>query len=162
MSDWIAKPVALDDVIALRHRVLRAPAPVETAHFDGDDHPSSHHVAVIAQETILGVGSVIPEPLPGSAADRHLRIRGMAVAPERRGEGIGSAVLDALLAHARAVESHLVWCRARMPALSLYLRAGFEAVSDVYESGDLGPHVTMRWTPSPAPIDCETIIDPTP
>ena len=143
MTRWVAEPVPVEAVIPLRHEILRADAPLETAHFEGDDHPCTLHVAVMHQGSAVGVGSIMPEVLPGNPSDRPARIRGMAVATDRRGLGIGTLVLDALLAHVRSAGADIAWCHARLPATSLYERAGFVPVSEVFQSPGIGPHVTM-------------------
>jgi GNAT superfamily N-acetyltransferase len=67
----------------------------------------------------------------------------MAALPEARGRGAGTAVLAALLSHARANGATRVWARVRTPARSLYERAGFDASSGEYELPYIGPHLTM-------------------
>jgi ribosomal protein S18 acetylase RimI-like enzyme len=92
-------------------------------------------------ERLVAVGFVGREGKPG-----EWRVRGMATAPEIRGRGAGTAVLDALLAHARAHHARRIWCTARTPALSLYRRAGFQLVGEEFEVKDIGPHWTMELT----------------
>jgi GNAT superfamily N-acetyltransferase len=84
----------------------------------------------------LAVGTVIPEE-PG------WRVRGMATAPEARGQGLGALVLAALIDHARGQDADLVWCAARPRAVALYERAGFVPAGEEYEVPDLGPHRRM-------------------
>jgi ribosomal protein S18 acetylase RimI-like enzyme len=67
----------------------------------------------------------------------------MATAPAFRGRGAGTAVLDALLAHAAAHRASRVWASVRVPARTLYERAGFAVVSEEFEPPHIGPHVIM-------------------
>jgi GNAT superfamily N-acetyltransferase len=67
----------------------------------------------------------------------------MATDPAHRGRGVGGAILDALVDHARAQGATRVWCNARTPALSLYARAGFEPESEEFEIPGIGPHFVM-------------------
>jgi ribosomal protein S18 acetylase RimI-like enzyme len=67
----------------------------------------------------------------------------MATLPESRGRGVGTAVLNALLDHARSHAGVGVWASVRVPAQSLYERAGFVTVSDEFEPPHIGPHVIM-------------------
>ncbi|MEO8689300.1 MAG: GNAT family N-acetyltransferase [Solirubrobacteraceae bacterium] len=131
------RPIPLEQTRALRQAVLRPHQTVEelATHepagaiafgaFDGDE--------------LVGVGLVGPEGDPGA-----WRIRGMATAPEARGRGTGTAVLDALVRHASAQGAASVWCNARVRAIPLYERAGLRVVSDVFEPPDIGPHVRME------------------
>lgn len=93
---------------------------------------------------LIAVGWVAPEGEPGS-----WRVRGMATVPEARGRGAGAAVLRALLAHARSRGATRIWCNARVPARSLYQRAGLRVVSEPFELPEIGPHVVMEWCPEP-------------
>ncbi len=90
-------------------------------------------------EALIAVGLVGPEGEPG-----QWRVRGMATDPPARGRGAGTAVLQALIDHARARGAREVWASVRVPARGLYERAGFRVDSDVYEPPDIGPHVLMR------------------
>jgi len=87
---------------------------------------------------VVAVGFVCPDGKPG-----EWRVRGMATAPEQRGRGIGAAILDALVEHARSQGATRVWCNARTPALRLYERAGFERESGEFEIPGIGPHFVM-------------------
>jgi ribosomal protein S18 acetylase RimI-like enzyme len=68
----------------------------------------------------------------------------MATTPEARGRGAATAVLGALLEHARTHGAHRVWANVRVGARALYERAGFHVVSDEFELPEIGPHVVMR------------------
>lgn len=92
--------------------------------FDGDD-------------ALVAVGLVGPD-------DDGWRVRGMATAPEHRGNGAGGAVLRALLDHATAMGATRVWCTARIEARTLYERAGFAVASEEFELPQIGPHVVME------------------
>jgi GNAT superfamily N-acetyltransferase len=84
----------------------------------------------------------------------------MATEPDARGLGAGSAVLAALLDHAGCFGAHpptRVWCNARVPARTLYERAGFTVVSEEFETPQIGPHLVMEWR-APATRDQETSI----
>lgn len=86
----------------------------------------------------MGVGLIGAEGDPG-----WWRVRGMATVPEARGRGAGTAVLNALLDHARSRGAVGVWASVRVRARSLYERAGFVTASDEFEPPHIGPHVIM-------------------
>jgi ribosomal protein S18 acetylase RimI-like enzyme len=103
------------------------------------EDPRAHAVGAFDGDELVGVGFVLPEGEPGA-----WRVRGMATAPAARGRGAGSAVLRALIEHAEANGATRIWCNARVPAISLYERAGFVVTSDVFEEPQIGPHVVME------------------
>jgi GNAT superfamily N-acetyltransferase len=68
----------------------------------------------------------------------------MAVDEARRGEGIGTAVLDAVVGHVAARGGGLLWCSARTPAVGFYRRADFAVRGEPWVDPVLGPHVAMH------------------
>jgi GNAT superfamily N-acetyltransferase len=120
----------------LRQAVLR---PHQThAELAAHEPPGAFAAAAFVDDELIAVGFVAPDGGPGA-----WRVRGMATAPEARGRGAGSRVLATLVAHARKHGATRVWCRARVPATSLYERAGFAVESDVFDVPHTGPHVVM-------------------
>jgi GNAT superfamily N-acetyltransferase len=133
----IAREITLAETRPLRHAVLRPHEAIEA--LSAEEPTGAFAAGVDAGGELVSVGFVAPDGRSGG-----WRIRGMATAPAARGKGAGSAVLEALLAHAAASGAKRVWCNARTPARSLYERAGFRAVSDEFELPDIGPHFVME------------------
>ena len=132
-----------EDVIDLRHAVLRAGLPRETAIFEGDDAPGARHVVAVsaADGRVVGCATVHPSTWDGSPA---WQLRGMATDPSVRSTGIGRAML-LYLERLLMTESEVrqLWCNARTPARGFYERLGWRVVSDVFEIPTAGPHVRM-------------------
>ena len=131
------REVALEQTRRLRQAVLRPHQTLEevAAHEPAD----AYAVGAFDGGELICAGFVMPDGEPGA-----WRIRGMATAPSARGRGAGSAVLDALVAHARAQGAQRIWCNARTPARSLYERAGLRVASEEFELPDIGPHFVME------------------
>lgn len=165
-----AETVVVETVRPLRHQVLRPGWPEEDSVYPHDDHPFAVHVAlrVVPDGPPVAVGSLLPEDPPGwlaewpgvppvgssgggggGAGGRWWRIRGMAAAEEFRGRGYGRAVLALLLDRAQASGGGVVWCNARLGALSLYRRAGFHEAGETFDLPGIGPHRTL-WLVLPA------------
>lgn len=139
MTAFTVRPVPVADTRALRREVLRPHETVEQ-QVAGEAEGALAVGAFAPGGELVSVGLVAP----GGEGAGGWRVRGMATAPAWRGRGAGSAVLAALVDHARAHGARRVWCNARTPALSLYARAGFVAVSDEFELPQLGPHRVME------------------
>jgi GNAT superfamily N-acetyltransferase len=131
---------------ALRHRVLRSHEPLEALRLAGDDDPRAAHLAAVGPGgEAVGTAVVFPEAPPWDpAAERAWRVRGMATDEAWRNQGVGAAVLAAVVDHVRRSGGGLLWCNARLPAAAFYRRAGFEAVGDPWDEPHIGPHVAMR------------------
>ena len=129
----------------LRQRVLRPGRPPAAARFAIDDDPSTASFAARTPDgEVVATVVVYPEPCPW-LPDRPSawRLRGMATAPDHRGQGIGTRVLLAALAHVAAAGGDLVWCNARVPARRLYERAGFRTHGAAWDDPEIGPHIAM-------------------
>lgn len=124
-------------MVDLRWHVLRPGRPRSTAHFPGDDAPSTIHLVAVAEEgRVIGCASLLRE--------NGLQLRGMAVDPLWQGKGVGAAVVDA--AHEIAAAAGLsLWCNARMSASGFYARCGWVPEGPVFDVPGIGPHVVMRW-----------------
>ena len=153
------KPVELvpvELVRPLRGSVLRPGRPAQESVYPGDDHPMAAHAAIFVSgvAVAVAVGSILPEeppwPVPTGLGPACWRIRGMATAPEFRGRGLGRQILDTLVTHGRRSTdpAALVWCNARVPALSFYRSAGFEGRGEVMDFPGIGPHLAMFLPPS--------------
>jgi GNAT superfamily N-acetyltransferase len=155
--DVVVREIPVADTRPLRHRILRPHESIE--YLISHEPPDAFAVGAFAVGgRLVAVGFIGRDGEPGA-----WRVRGMATEPDARGRGAGSAVLAALLDHALRFGSHpshpptRVWCNARVPARSLYERAGFTVVSEEFDQPHIGPHLVMEWR-APASRDHETSV----
>jgi GNAT superfamily N-acetyltransferase len=144
MAKVDVRQMPLAETRALRREVLRPHSALEELA----SHEPAGAVAFGAFDgsELVATGLVGPDGEPGD-----WRVRGMATALHARGRGAGSAILEALVAHAVAHGAARVWCNARTSALTLYERAGFVVASDEFEPPDIGPHYRMELQVTSAP-----------
>lgn len=139
-----------DEVRPLRHAVLRAGLPSESARFDGDDESATFHLAAQDGGAIVGVVSLMARPMSDAANDDPagpaMQLRGMAVADTHRGTGVGAVLLREACRIARERGVRVIWCNARTPAAGFYLRFGFRQHGDAFDVPTAGPHVRMSLT----------------
>ncbi len=128
------------DILNLRHRILRAGLPRETASFDGDDDPATAHFAAQQGERIVGCVSVMRRAYDGREA---WQLRGMAVDAGMQRAGVGAMLLGAAELHVRESGVPLIWCNARELAVGFYRRHGWMVVSERFEFPTAGPHFRM-------------------
>ena len=148
LPDVTVRLATADEVIDLRHAVLRAGLPRETAVFPGDDHPDARHVVAVAPDgRVVGCVTVHPGNWDGRPA---WQLRGMATDPAYRGRGVGAAMLDVLEAVLLAeFDVRQLWCNARVPAAGFYQHFGWAIVSGRFDIPTAGPHVRMTKTLKP-------------
>ncbi|HXD54448.1 MAG TPA: GNAT family N-acetyltransferase [Solirubrobacteraceae bacterium] len=129
---------------ALRIAVLRPHEPDALSMYPLEEDPETLHFAVLGPAGApLSVGSAMAEPHPRDPRPGDWRIRGMATVPERRGEGLGAAVLDAIERAAEERGATRLWCNARSGAVRFYERGGFVAEGEEFELPSIGPHFLM-------------------
>jgi len=155
--------VGSHQIIDLRHRVLRAGLPRESAIFDGDDEPYAIHLAAILEsQEVVGCCTFIRRAWNDAPA---WQLRGMAVenalqrgAGQSRAEnaidpsgsetvskvGVGSTLLIFAenLPEIRSYSSQL-WCNARESARGFYEKHGWLIESGRFDIPTAGPHFRM-------------------
>lgn len=137
MARFEMREVPLAETRPLRQQVLRPHQTV--ADLAGHEPAGAVAFGAFDGSELVAVGLVGPDGDPGD-----WRVRGMATAPQARGRGAGTAILQALVQYAIAHGARRVWCNARTPALSLYQRVGFVVASEEFEPPDIGPHYRME------------------
>ena len=133
----------------LRAAVLRNDTPSRELALDGDDEPTTVHLGVRdGTGRLIGISTWLLRPPPGSERD-GVQLRGMATAPDVRGQGAGDALLDAGIARVRAAQPDAVlWARARDSAVGFYRRHGFEIVEPGFVDETTGiPHHVILLPP---------------
>ena len=128
-ADWNVDRAALR---AVREQVFvreqAVPIELEWDEFD----PLCQHVVAEAASQVIGTGRLLP--------DGH--IGRMAVLESWRGQGVGSALLEALLQIARNRGIGRVRLHAQSRAVTFYLRHGFVAEGEEFIEAGI-PHRTM-------------------
>ena len=143
---FVVRRATLEEILALRHAVLRPGLPREAARFAGDEAADTIHVgAFLPSGEVVGCASVMATVLEQRPS---WRLRGMATCAELRRCGIGRRVLAlAEAAVCAGPQAPLLWCEARVEAVGFYRRCGWAIVSGVFEVAGVGPHHRMikRW-----------------
>jgi GNAT superfamily N-acetyltransferase len=140
--------VAVEKILALRHRILRAGLPPESARFDGDEVATTLHLAAFtsaaagrAKEEVVGCLSMMLNSFNAAPA---WQLRGMAVDEPQQRRGLGRELMtraeEAVAAEGKA---GWLWCNARLAAAAFYQKQGWSIVSEVFEIPTAGPHVKM-------------------
>ena len=140
----LIRRASVDEIVDLRHAVLRAGMPREAAIFQGDADAASRHYAGVDRATQRVVACATVH-LNTWQSDPAWQLRGMATDASIRGTGVGRALLEYLERDLRVDRSAppQLWCNARTPAIGFYQRMGWAVESDVFEIPTAGPHVRM-------------------
>ena len=138
--------VSIEQIVGLRHRILRAGLPAEAARFPGDDDAATWHFGLFYpwpndNAPVVTCASFMLNSYKDEPA---WQLRGMATDNPHQGQGFGGKLLEcaekSILRHS---DVRLFWCNARVPAISFYKRQGWIADSDVFDIPTAGPHRKM-------------------
>ena len=128
----------------LRRAVLR-PALRPEDPLPGDDIPDAVHIGALDDaHVVLGTCFVYPAPFPSRVPlpTPQWRLRSMATAADRRGQGIGRAVLSGAQEYVAGAGGRSMWCHARETAVGFYAANGWHAEGDLFVENEL-PHRAM-------------------
>jgi GNAT superfamily N-acetyltransferase len=131
----------LQEILDLRWKVLRDGLPRETAIFDGDQEPTTHHFAAIHDNRIIGCVTIMHRLWQNRPA---WQLRGMAIDPQFQRTGIGGQLLQQVEQTIRShPHSRQLWCNARTPATAFYRKFGWQLIGDEFLIPTAGPHYKM-------------------
>jgi GNAT superfamily N-acetyltransferase len=132
-------------IVGLRTRVLRPQfGPGQLATYAQDKDPTTSHWAARVGGKVVGCATFHLDPSPTAPAEQAIRLRGMAVDPSLQGQGIGAILMRHAMAELAARHTErLLWCNARLRAVSFYERLGFVRWGELFEIEGIGPHYVM-------------------
>lgn len=132
LDDWAALQA---DAKAIRHEVfiIEQNIPLEL-EWDEINEVCVHAVAYDEKSRPVGTGRLLP--------DGH--IGRMAVSKAMRGAGVGGAILEALMQHAKQRGDAAIMLSAQVHAERFYQRYGFVRDGDEFMEAGI-PHIHMRY-----------------
>jgi predicted GNAT family N-acyltransferase len=131
MADWRVDEAKLKSV---RHEVFCVEQSVpESLEWDGIDPRCTHALAEDDEGRPIGCGRLLPDGYIGR----------LAVRAPWRGQGVGSAVLERLIALASERGDTKVMLNAQTHAMPFYARYGFTPFGEPFVEADI-PHQAME------------------
>jgi predicted GNAT family N-acyltransferase len=136
------KRASIEEVIPLRHRILRKGRPIETASFAEDHFESTLHFGLYNEHgNIICCLMMTPNLYKGLDA---WQLRGMATDEKWQGKGIGSELVKKSIAAVQEIsKKSLLWCNARESAVGFYEKLGWKIDSELFTIEPIGPHYKM-------------------
>ena len=131
LADWASDEHSLREIRRLVFMVEQGVT--EELEWDGIDHECRHALAEDAEGRPIGCARLLP--------DGH--IGRVAVLAQWRGQGVGDALLERMIALARELGYTRVVLNAQTHALAFYARHGFVAYGPEYDDAGI-PHRAMQ------------------
>ena len=138
--------VGLFDIMQLRVAVLRKGTPVIDCNYPEDAYPDVVHFGIIHEGTAIATSSWFMKECPEKPGVTAMQLKGMAVADELQGEGLGALLIDAGMALAKERGATIAWARARDSAMGFYERLGFASTGTGFMDGPtaMPHHIVVR------------------
>jgi predicted GNAT family N-acyltransferase len=136
----LIKVISAEATRPLRQSVLRPHQTLNELHYAGDDAPNTLHLGAFKDDALVGIISVYQEATPSPNEGDAWRLRGVATAPEVRGQGYGGQLMQMAIAYVARQGGTLLWCFARTTALPYYERYGFAPQGDIFDTPGTGQH----------------------
>lgn len=130
-------PVTIAEVLPLRDRMLRANLPAGDSELRSDRNADTLHLGARSGNELIGISTIAREDPAGVKSKDVWRLCGMAVNANLRGHGIGAALAEKCIDHAKLAGGCMVWCSARESAFGFYRSIGFELVGELYSRAEI-------------------------
>ena len=136
------KFITTGDTLPLRSLILRNGLDPDLCHFEGDDEPSSFHLAYVKDDRVLCAATFHKQNRDGFSGT-GFQLRGMATLTGYQGMGIGNQLLNFAIVYLKGRNVNYLWCNARKTAYHFYQGIGFEFISDEFDVKNIGLHRAM-------------------
>ena len=130
----------------LRVAVLRKGTPATDCNYPEDIYPDVVHFGIIHEGTAIATSSWFMKECPEKPGVTAMQLKGMAVAENLQGAGIGALLIDAGVALAKERGATIAWARARDSAMGFYDRLGFTSTGEGFIDGPtaMPHHIVVR------------------
>ncbi|SRR5579884_2406761 len=137
--------ITAEETYPLRHQILRPEQTLTDCMYPLDKAPASRHIGYFLNGELIGVGTIHREAQDGSTDRNVWRIRGMAVARNIQGRGVGGKILKGLISYAASQGlPGEIWCNGRTTVEGFYRRFGFVQAGAIFDVPFIGPHMLFR------------------
>ena len=137
------KLVEAKDIRLLRHKMLRQGKKFSTTSYNRDNEENTFHLAAFLGDEIVSCGTFYPEKTDRIYSKNSYRLRGMATDVNFRRKGFGRELMLASFQKLKLLKADILWCNARLVAISFYKSLGFKIIGEIFDIKDIGPHYYM-------------------
>ncbi len=138
------RTISPEETRALRHKVLWPHIPLmNDCIIDIDHREDAIHLGTFIDERLVAIGTFFSMPSPKINFQRQYRLRAMASDPEFRGRHAARELVLYGIQMLRDKHVEVLWCDARIKAVSFYSSIGFQKIDAIYEVPMIGPHQFM-------------------
>ncbi|KAJ1637390.1 acyl-CoA N-acyltransferase [Pavlovales sp. CCMP2436] len=139
------RPASADEIISLRHEILRPGLPREDAVYAEDADPRTRHFGAFDDDgRPVCCATFLSNSRAGAPA---WQLRGMATSESLVRRGLGSRLLacaeESLRNEPTAQTALTLWANAREGAMPFYLKLGWRQEGELFDVPGVGPHFVL-------------------
>jgi len=120
------KQIKPQDVVAIRHQVLKIGQPIESCYFEGDLDEGTKHFGAFLNNELVGVATMMLKNTAVYKVHPVFRLTGLSVLPEHQHRHIGKRLLHFAEENISRKGSVMIWCFAREAAIPFYKKNGYQ------------------------------------
>lgn len=138
------KSTKVENIINVRHKVLRVGKPIESCNFQGDNDSTTLHFGIFKNHNTIACLSLMKAKHDLIGDKSSYQLRGMAVLPQYRGNNLGTQLLLKAEQHMAKSGVKTIWCNVRKTAIQFYVKNHYTQLGNVFDIPNVGPHVLMN------------------
>ena len=138
------KKVDAEKIRLLRHSELRKGQDFSTTSYLKDNEKDTFHIACIVNKKVVTCATFYPERSTKIKSNNAYRLRGMATASNFQRKGYATELMIESFKELKEKKSDLLWCNARLVAVSFYESLGFKIIGNMFDIEGIGPHYYMH------------------
>lgn len=137
------KQIKPQEVVAIRHKVLKIGQPVEACYFEGDLDEGTKHFGAFLNNELVGCATMMLKKTNTYKVYPVYRLTGLSVLQEYQHKHIGKRLLHFAEENISKKGSVMIWCFAREYALPFYKKNGYQMNVPEVIIPNIGSHRIM-------------------
>jgi len=135
--------VDAEKIRPLRHSELRKGQDYSTTSYLKDYEDGTFHMACIVDDEIVTCATFYAEKSMKVKSNNAYRLRGMATDSNFQRKGYARNLMIESFKELKERDCDMLWCNARLVAVSFYESLGFKIKGDLFDIAEIGPHYYM-------------------
>jgi predicted GNAT family N-acyltransferase len=135
--------VDAEKIRPLRHSELRKGQDFSTTSYLKDYEEGTFHMACIVDDKIVTCATFYAQTSIKIKSNQAYRLRGMATDSQFQRKGYARNLMIESFKELKKRNCDMVWCNARLVAVSFYESLGFKIKGDLFDIAEIGPHYYM-------------------
>ena len=137
------KQIKPQEVVAIRHTVLKMGQPIEACYFEGDLDEGTKHFGAFLIHELVGVATMMLKKTNTYKVHPVYRLSGLSVLQEHQHKHIGKRLLHFAEENISKKGSVMIWCFAREYAIPFYKKNGYQLNIPEVIIPNIGAHRIM-------------------